>query len=167
MTVKTVSAIAQLLFTHDTGRPWHAATEGEVQAVSDLAVRVLDLIDARVVATREPPALSVGDAVWVFCENHRVYVDRDGVKHSGSIWREHWVRQRVVSLTTRSYVLSSGVKLQKGAQWMGVVTSERELDEACWVHEHAQAIALEMARRGSYEQLARVAREVSYASSGV
>ena len=53
--------------------------------------------------------LKVGDTVWVFDGNRRVYErDDNGRREGGPIWIKHWVSAKVVGETSRSFVVGRG-----------------------------------------------------------
>ena len=56
----------------------------------------------------------IGDPVWYFDENHRVYErDENGRSHGGPIWREHWRPAEVVGETRVSWIIGAGTDKRK------------------------------------------------------
>jgi len=115
----------------------------------------------------DPPAVAVGSTIWIFDENRRVYPDGpDGRRSFGSraIWREHW-RQTVITGETRVSWLHHGRKISKrdlaAGKVRGVLTSEADLDAACYVNEHAHKIAERVQRLAGGEQAATVLRQIA------
>jgi len=81
-------------------------------------------------------ALAVGSQVWVFDRNHRIY--KQG--KFGPDFRSHFVPRTITSETSRSWVLSSGEKIPK-ATLKGIYTSERQIDDACYVNDNRYRIS--------------------------
>lgn len=81
----------------------------------------------------EVMTVEIGSTVWVFDANRRVY---DKAKRGGGpIYREHFKPLKVVGETTRSWELESGLKVSKKTL-EGVMTTQAQIDDACWVHEN-------------------------------
>jgi hypothetical protein len=100
--------------------------------------------------------LKVGDTVWVFDVNRRIYPAKGGAT-SAPIWREHWQEVRLVSETRKSFTLSHGVwiggksvtKLKKSDDPTlrhKVCLSLEELEGQMFVHDHCYKVA-EMVRK--------------------
>ncbi len=81
--------------------------------------------------------------IWYKDTNRRVYYDKDGVKHSSPIEREYWQPKEVVSETTRSWILSNGVKVPKNTRFPtnNLAANESQVDGICWQEENAYKIA--------------------------
>jgi hypothetical protein len=105
---------------------------------------------------KPPDTFGVGSKVWVFDLNHRVYADKKIAKgqlwYSGApIWREHWVPKVITGETSRSWLVSTyegdrfPTKLSKAelanGTLHGVLTSQADVDAACYVNKHAFSIA--------------------------
>jgi hypothetical protein len=73
-------------------------------------------------------APKIGDTIWLFDINRRVYApDKSG----GPIWREHWRPVEIVSETSRSYVTKYGERCPKKGRDPNVwVWSQAEIDRA-------------------------------------
>ena len=83
--------------------------------------------------------LKIGDFVWVFHENRRIYAEGG---HGGPIWREHWVLEKIASQTSRSWIFDFGMKIpKKGPTPPGILLSRSELDDACYVKENTYRIS--------------------------
>jgi hypothetical protein len=91
----------------------------------------------------------IGDPIWMFDINHRVYRrDKDGRAYGGPIWREHWRKYLIIGENRVSWLVgydhSSRViekcpkKNHNPQKW---AFSEQEIDNAAWVHEHRYPIA--------------------------
>ena len=122
----------------------------------------------------ETPPLAVGSTLWIFDQNRRVYAKEKlppgKLWPSGPpIWREHW-RPCVITGETRvSWVVdghpSTAGKISKrdlaAGTLRGVLTSEADLDAACYVNEHAHKIAERVQRLAGGEQAAAVLRQIA------
>jgi hypothetical protein len=67
--------------------------------------------------------------VWKFDINRRKYAPGET---GGPIWREHWVRHRIIGENRMSYLLEHGGKVRKKADERSHVFSEAHLDELVW-----------------------------------
>ena len=89
-------------------------------------------------------ALAIGDTVWVFDTNRRVYPKDDG----GPIYREHFRPLKITGETRASWLLEEGLKIDKAngqlrkpspSGWYGLsqrVYSASEVEDACFVEAH-------------------------------
>jgi len=77
----------------------------------------------------------IGDTVWIFDENHRVYrKDENGRSFGGPIYREHWVPTKITGETTRSWLIGYGEKIpKKGWNPRAVAFSLQEVEEQAYV----------------------------------
>ena len=105
----------------------------------------------------------VGDPVWVFDINRRVYAS-DG--RGGPIWREHWVKRQITAETTRSWIVGEGwaqIKIpKKGEQPHGIAWSEQEIERRAYVEENSHRIADKLRHIRDYETLSKVAELIGY-----
>jgi hypothetical protein len=85
----------------------------------------------------------VGDTIWIFDINRRVYArDADGRATGGPIWREHWRPHVIVGETSRSWLTYRGKKIAKsGTDPSLVLFSEAEIDRAVWVRDNVRRIS--------------------------
>ena len=98
-------------------------------------------------AVRFPP--KVGDPVWVFDENRRVYAkDKDGkFLGGGPIWRAHWEKNEIVSETSRSWILRYDIKVpKKGHNPLEFAFSLADIEEQAFVHENRGRISMAVSR---------------------
>lgn len=90
-------------------------------------------------------SLGIDSIVWVFDGNHREYAPNpDGGRPSGPpIYAAHWRPKAIVSETSRSWILSSGMKIPKKriAETCNVCYTEAEMLEDVWVHDNRHRIA--------------------------
>jgi hypothetical protein len=108
-------------------------------------------------------SIKVGDSVWVFDVNHRVYEDNNGNRTSSPVWLQHWRERKIESETSRSWVLNYfGKKIpKKGYDCRDVCFSMEEVLDRAWVHDNQYKI--ESAIRGlSHEKLREVAMVIGY-----
>jgi hypothetical protein len=98
--------------------------------------------------------VKVGDTVWFFDINSRVYTNAQ----SAPIWRKHWRKATIVSETTRSWVTDRlPTKLPKKGPWpRGWVATEAEIDRLEWIEANARALARKVERLESYELLKQI-----------
>lgn len=82
--------------------------------------------------------------IWYKDTNHRVYPQDENGKHYGSpIEREYWRPLEVVSETTRSWVLSNGIKVPKKTRFpsANLASNEQQVDGIVWQEQHSYKIA--------------------------
>lgn len=83
--------------------------------------------------------------IWVYDGNRRVYNRDENGKAIGSpIYRESWNKYKVISETTRSWVLEYNKKVpKKPEKWQkhAFAFSEQELEDLIWVDEYAYKIS--------------------------
>ena len=98
---------------------------------------------------------------WVFDINHRVYERDENNRCYGSpVWIKHWVEQKIVGETSRSWVTSYGKKIpKKGGK--GIAFDWEEVEQSAWVKRNRFNIAKEVQFLG-YEKLKKVAEIISY-----
>lgn len=90
--------------------------------------------------------MTVPEYVWVFDVNRRVYRELTPEEKAngrfyatgGPIYREHWRKKKVIGQTRLSWLLEHGDKIRKDAR--DVAVSDEELDDRCYVHDHAHKI---------------------------
>ena len=113
--------------------------------------------------------VKIGDPVWVFDINHRVYrKGPDGRSLGGGpIWREHWVRKEITGETSRSWVVGRGgydtLKIpKKGPVSLNICFSEEEIDRRAFCEENAHRISDKVLRCRDYETLKKIADLLQY-----
>ena len=106
----------------------------------------------------------VGDPVWLFDDNYRVYRP----DKSGPIWREKWRKRLIVGETSRSWLVGysttsrTQTKVAKKGPFCGVAFSEEEIDEAAWVEENRYRINESMRYVRDATVLRKVAELIGY-----
>jgi len=126
--------------------------------------------------------IGIGSTIWIFDQNRRVYskepLKKGQLWPSGPpIWREHWRPCQITGETSRSWLVGPGRtdvrKISKrdlaAGEVRGVLTSEAELDAACFVQEHAREIgervrqlSAEKAAMKTADVLKQIARLIGY-----
>lgn len=114
--------------------------------------------------------IGVGSTVWVFDENRRVYpkekLPPGKLWPSGPpIWREHWRPTAIKGETRVSWILENGRKVNKrdlaDGKVRGVLTSEADLDAACYVNQHAREVGERVQRLAGGQKAAEVLRQIA------
>jgi hypothetical protein len=110
----------------------------------------------------------IGDTVYLFDENRRVYA-RNGAGRSsgGPIYREHFLPYLIVGEEKRSWILDKEGRVGGGAPWPGKtsktkVMTEEEVEAACWRNDHRMAVSDAVRRCEDTEVLKQVAALVGY-----
>lgn len=112
--------------------------------------------------------LKIGDRIWIFDVNKRVYeTDKFGRRHGGPIYRHHWVPHVINGETSRSWLYGpefSPSKLAKNAKENprnGIVFSEAALEDAIWSNSVRYRLANEI-DKADVSQLRRIAEILNY-----
>ena len=96
---------------------------------------------------------TVGDTVWLFDEDRRVYATPEPGRiwgTGGPIYREHFVERRIVSEGPRSWVLDTGEKVNKQTRLTkrdhrgiakALFLSLAEVEDSCYLKENHYRIA--------------------------
>lgn len=121
--------------------------------------------------------MKVGDVVWMFDSNRRVYPE--GIS-AAPIYREHWTTLVIVGETAQSWLIGwnprhplhkawklskkdpTRAKLQN--RWYRIETSQQAVDADCWAHEHRYAIARIVQSVVDGEMLRRIVDLIGYQS---
>lgn len=105
----------------------------------------------------------IGDSVWLFDVNRRVYVDEGGNRLSSPIWLHHWRECKIVGETSRSWILDYFNKKvpKKGYNAKTICFSEEELIREAWAHNNRYHIT-EAIRGLNAEKLKEVASVIGY-----
>lgn len=93
--------------------------------------------------------MTLGQTVWVFDANRRVYVEG----RSGPVYSHHFIAVEVVGQTSRSWLLkgrgldlkadkATGLLLGRVGPGLSrrVYASAQEVEDACWMHDNRQAL---------------------------
>lgn len=94
--------------------------------------------------------------VWKFDINRRKY--KPG-SMGPPIWREHWVKHRIIGQNRVSYLLEHGGKVPKKPNDQSHVFDEAHLEELVWANDNRQRIreAIFSPAKVNAEQLRRIA----------
>jgi hypothetical protein len=85
----------------------------------------------------------VGDTIWIFDENRRVYArDASGKMFGAAIWREHWRPTKITGETKVSWVTRDGMKINKKKPGGNVALDEAAIDRACYVKDNRHRIGV-------------------------
>lgn len=103
--------------------------------------------------------IKIGSTVWVFDPNRRIYERND---RGGPIYKEHWRQEKIVSDTSRSWVLEYGRKIPKRGEHFGICLNESELNDACYVNDCRYHISELINRLLDAEKLRKIAAIVGY-----
>jgi len=104
--------------------------------------------------------LKVGDTIWRFDINRRVYRERN----VGPIYREHWVPEEITGQTSRSWLLGrwGARKVPKKGDHHGYAFTPKEVDDDCYLKENRYLIAQRVQYLDDVEQLRKIAEIVGY-----
>lgn len=110
--------------------------------------------------------LKVGDHLWYFDINRRVYRSEAG---SGPIWREHWVKMQIVGETGVSWIVGPGnhpMKVHKKKLAAGTLllwaTSEGDVAKEEWVSQNSYRLSNAVSGCKNYDTLKKIAELVGY-----
>jgi hypothetical protein len=102
----------------------------------------------------ERTAPKVGDTIWVFDENRRVYArDEKGHSVGRPIWRECWRPVPIRGETKVSWVTDFGAKINKKSPGDRVAFSEADIDRAAYVEDARQNLRRRVEWCRDYETL--------------
>lgn len=114
--------------------------------------------------------LEIGQKVWFFDRNKRVYTLPDGTRLTSSPWyRGHFVEKYVVGENKMSYIfgykpttnpddkrLTDRFKKSELKDGKNIYLSEQSVDEACWVHDNGVEISRKVLNCDNYSKLTRI-----------
>ncbi|KLU62292.1 hypothetical protein CEB3_c13360 [Peptococcaceae bacterium CEB3] len=108
--------------------------------------------------------MQVGDRVWIFDENNRVYRDAAGNETLSPWYRGHFVEHFVVGETRHSWILARsatthpkrGFKIPKKDAEKHVFVSEEAVEKACWVQSNRYRIAKAVEESADYDMLRQI-----------
>jgi hypothetical protein len=102
--------------------------------------------------------VKVGDTLWLFDINRRVYPRDEKGRATGSpIWREHWVPHEITGETSRSWLIGWRGKVpKKGGR--GIAFDAAEIDRNAWVIENRYRISESVRQCDDFDRLCAAAR---------
>ena len=80
--------------------------------------------------------MKVGDKIWLFSGNRRVY-RKDGVEYSSPIYSEHFYQDTIDGETSRSWIVGKTKFSKKDTRGM---FTDKEKDEDIWGHDNRHKI---------------------------
>lgn len=112
------------------------------------------------------PSLKIGDTVWQYDGNHRIYAEPEpGRLYSGIlIYRYFWRKRTIVAETSRSWIIDSYPKrkIPKTGPHNGYALSQQEVDDACWNNTNRCRLAGHVGRFEDTAVLKKIAALIGY-----
>ena len=116
--------------------------------------------------------MQIGDILWRFDSNRRVYRDPTSISGGGGpIYREHFEPLKIISENKVSWILERGWKVRKSDLkgeaksfhygGRGFFTAD-DMEKDIWSHEHRHKIADMIQRAATVAQLKQIAELVGY-----
>ena len=108
--------------------------------------------------------IKVGNSIWHFDVNRRVYA-KDNNYSGGPIWLEHWVEYKITGETSRSWILSHGIKLSKNDSsvgWKNYALDRAEIERRAYIEENSLEISRLVRDCTDYSALLQIASLVYY-----
>lgn len=111
--------------------------------------------------------MKVGDTIYRFDENRRVYRKVESGGSSGSpIYREHWRQVAITGENRASWLMGHppnyGFRCPKRGPHPGFAFTEQEIDDACWLQEHRYSIERAVGRVRDADTLRKVAALIGW-----
>ena len=106
--------------------------------------------------------MKVGDKVWIFDTNRRVYPKVNGRVTGGPIYAEHFVQAEITGETSKSWIVREGqreTKINKKTL-AGIYTDEQKADKI-WARCHRHDI-VRLVQSCDVEQLKQIAKILNY-----
>lgn len=113
--------------------------------------------------------MKLGDKIWLFDDNRRVYVDDEGNKHQSPIYRKKFVPFYIVGETRVSWIVSNytldeipewavakGKKVKKVEANKTYWTSKEEVENKCWINENIYRIVEKVRHCKDYSLLKQI-----------
>lgn len=110
--------------------------------------------------------IAIGSAIWIFDQNRRIYPKAGKGRlwaSGGPIYREHWTPAKITGETSRSWITDRyGRKIPKKGEHPGVAFTQKEVDDAVWMHDHRYRVSELAARCQDVEIVRQIAKLVGY-----
>lgn len=108
--------------------------------------------------------MKVGDKIWRFDHNRRVYPKtNDQYRSVPPIYAEHWVPVEIVGETSRSWIVDwFKAKVPKKGPHHGYAFTQKEVDDDVWVHSHCWRLREVVSVCKDADVLRKVAELVGY-----
>ena len=115
--------------------------------------------------------MQIGDKVWIFDSNHRIYKDADGNKTQSPWYRGHFIERYVIGETKQSWIIgySKGsvpdkrdIKVNKKTLTYyhksygmdgKLYISEERIDQLCWMNDNQYEIINMVRNCNDYQKL--------------
>ena len=112
-------------------------------------------------------SIGIGSTIWRFDENRRKYTPPPERR---LIYREHWHEIKIISENRRSWVCGYEKtelwKVPKTGPHPGFVFSLAEVDDDCWVNDHAYKIGQVVGRCDNADTLRKIAALIGWEPLG-
>lgn len=108
--------------------------------------------------------LKVGDKIWHFDGNRRVYPPKkpgEIFSSGGPIYRHHWHEVEITGETSRSWVTLYG-RCPKARDHHGWALTASEVEDDCWANSHRYAIQRMVERCSDPAKLKQIAAIVGF-----
>jgi len=112
---------------------------------------VVETTDESAPRTMENVMPQIGDRVWWFNENRRVY---DNSQY-GPIWREHWCETKITGETRVSWI-TPHFKINKRKPSHLIAFSQEEIDRHEWVYKNRHFISVKVGSCLDFETLKQI-----------
>ena len=121
--------------------------------------------------------VKVGDVIWRFDTNHRVYkrpANMRDPEYGVPIYRAYWVPVHITGETTRSWITVYGKVPKHGKEMRraGWALTQQAVDEDCWVEHHmhrlqrAMSCSLSKYNPGVAERMRAIMAAIDYKEEG-
>jgi len=119
--------------------------------------------------------MQIGDKVWIFDDNRRVYQDDKGNKTVSPWFRGHFVEKYIVGETKQSWLVGykgnmlddkTNIKVNKKNLTYSIgnnygrngklYISEEEINQKCWMEENLRIIIRKVEQCTDYEKLRKI-----------
>lgn len=116
--------------------------------------------------------VSIGDTIWLFDDNRRVYADRkpgEAYTGSGPTYLGHWYPVSIAAETKRSWVTEHGRKIPKnlGSVYSSHAWSWDDVMRFDYINNHRHRIADMVRRCDNYRSLVIIADTLGYTPAGI
>ena len=117
--------------------------------------------------------MQIGNKVWLFDSNHRVYKDAEGNKTTSPLYRGYFVEKYIVGETKQSWLVGYkgntpddrlNIKVNKktltyirsNAFDGRLYTSEEQIDQLCWINENRHKLSQKINQSNDYQKLKEI-----------
>jgi hypothetical protein len=114
--------------------------------------------------------LKIGDSVWLFDYNRRIYKKKDGFSYGGPIYRYHWYEKKIIGSTKLSWIVNTRFDIKhclkigknKIRSHYNILLSEQELNDKVWEHDNICGISEAVRKCKDITVLRKVAEIIGY-----